>query len=241
MRLKRVLRSLLRRTGYDVLRFQPLTHPLARRKRLMEQYAIDTVLDIGANIGQYGQELRRDMRFSGNIISFEPQSAAFELLKKNAAHDPKWEVNNFALGDKNGTANINIAGNSHSSSLLGMLSSHIDSAPSSSYIGSETTDVKTLDSIIDNYCSVRNNVYLKVDTQGFEHKVIEGAEKSLERIRMIQLEMSLIPLYDGQVLFDDLHGLLTGKGFKLVSLEQGFVDQRSGHLLQVDGIYHRMI
>lgn len=98
-----------------------------------------------------------------------------------------------------------------------------------------------LDSVIDSYCSVQNNVYLKIDTQGFEHKVIKGAEKSLDRICMIQLEMSLIPLYDGQVLFDDLHSLLTGKGYRLVSLEHGFADKESGHLLQVDGIYHRMI
>lgn len=241
MRLKRTFRSLLRKAGYDVLRFEPASHVLARRKRLLEQYSIDIVLDVGANMGQYAGELRRDLGFSGNIISFEPQSQAFEVLKKHAARDPRWEVNNFALGDEDGTADIHIAGNSFSSSFLDMLSSHIDSAPDSSYVGSETTCVKTLDSVIDSCCSFENNIYLKIDTQGFEHKVIKGAEKSLERICMIQLEMSLVPLYDGQVLFDGLHSLLTEKGYRLVSLEHGFADKESGHLLQVDGIYRRMM
>ncbi|PTR09397.1 FkbM family methyltransferase [Nitrosospira sp. Nsp5] len=239
MGLRQELRSLLRKVGYDVSRFDPASHSLARRKKLLETYAIDTVLDVGANIGQFARELRRDLEFSGKIISFEPQSSAFETLKKNAVRDSRWEVNNFALGDEDGTADINIAGNSYSSSLFNMLPSHLKSAPSSGYIGRETICIKTLDSVIDSYCSLKNNIYLKIDTQGFEHKVIKGADKSLDRICMIQLEMSLVPLYQGQILFNDLNSLLTEKGYKLVSIEHGFSDRDSGHLLQVDGVYHR--
>jgi hypothetical protein len=83
-------------------------------------------------------------------------------------------------------------------------------------------------------------VYLKIDTQGFESKVIAGAEQVLSRIDTIQLEMSLVPLYEGELLFDEMCRLMMNKGYSLVSAEAGFSDETSGQLLQMDGIFHRM-
>jgi hypothetical protein len=120
-----------------------------------------------------------------------------------------------------------------------MLPSHIKSAPESKYIGRELVEVKTLDSMINNLCSPEDNVFLKIDTQGFESKVIKGAENALFRIDTIQLEMSLIPLYEGELIFSDIHRLLSEKGYTMVSIEPVFIDNNSGQLLQVDGIYHR--
>lgn len=86
---------------------------------------------------------------------------------------------------------------------------------------------------------MEDNVYLKIDTQGFESRVIKGAERSLLQISTIQLEMSLIPLYQDELLFSDLHSILSKKGYSMVSIEQGIVDKNSGQLLQVDAVYHR--
>ena len=225
--------------GYDISRFDPKSHALARRRKLLESYAIDTVLDVGANIGQFAIQMRKDLGFSGKIISFEPLSSAFELLKLNAAGDPKWRVMHCALGDAESESEINVAGNSYSSSFLDMLPFHIKSAPRSQYIGRETVEIKTLDSMMDDLCSMGANIYLKIDTQGYESKVINGAERSLAHINTVQLEMSLIPLYQDASLFIDMHKLLSQKGYTLVSIEPGFCDKNTGQLLQVDGIYHR--
>ena len=106
-------------------------------------------------------------------------------------------------------------------------------------MGRELTEIRTLDSMIGEICSIEDNIYLKIDTQGFESKVLKGAEHSLAQIGTIQLEMSLVPLYQDELLFGDLNSLLNGKGYALVSIEPGFCDKNTGQLFQVDGIYHR--
>jgi FkbM family methyltransferase len=203
-------------------------------------YNIDTVLDIGANFGGFAQLLRKDLGYAHRIISFEPLSSAFELLKANAKRDPNWEVLNLALGDTEEKREINIAGRSSSSSLLDMLPSHLKAAPESKYIGREIVEVRRLDSIFGNLCKPTNRVYMKIDTQGFESKVLKGAENSLMQIDTVQMEMSLVPLYEGEILFNEMCMLMTEKGYSLVAIEAGLSNQNTGQLLQVDGIFHRL-
>jgi len=152
MGLKHQLRTLLLKTGYDVTRFQPTDHPIARRKRFFDIYAIDTVLDVGANTGQFVSELRNNLGYGGNIFSFEPLSAAYKTLETRARNDPRWQTFHHALGDKDEAREINVAANSESSSLLAMLPSHLKSAPQSEYIGRETIRIRTLDGVFPALC-----------------------------------------------------------------------------------------
>lgn len=239
MSIRHEFRKLLWKFGYEMFRSTPMTHPLLRRKLLMQSYNIDTVLDVGANTGQFSQELRNDLGYTKRIYSFEPLGSAFELLKKNSEGDINWDVFNIALGDKEDTQEINIAGNSCSSSLLDMLPSHLKLAPDSRYIGRETIEVKTVDAIFDDLCKSTNSVYMKIDTQGYESAVLRGAEKSLMQINTIQMEMSLLPLYGGELLFDEMCALMSEKGYSLVGIETGCCDPDSGQLFQIDGIFHR--
>lgn len=238
MSIKNNLRRILRKVGFDICHFTPSQHPIARRKKIIEYNEIDTVIDIGANAGQFAQLLRGDIGYTNRILSFEPQSSAFELLKVNAEGDLRWQVFNYALGDTEEKREINIADNSYSSSFLDMLPFHSQSAPESKYNGRELVDIKTLDSLFDGLCKPTNNVYMKIDTQGFESKVLKGAEKSLAQIGTVQIEMSLVPLYEGEMLFNDMCILMAEKGYGLVGIENVFSDQVTGRLLQVDGIFH---
>ena len=85
-----------------------------------------------------------------------------------------------------------------------------------------------------------NRVYMKIDTQGFESKVLKGAGNSLMRIDTVQMEMSLVPLYEGEMLFNEMCMFMTEKGYSLIAIESGFSDQNTGQVLQVDGIFHRL-
>ena len=239
MGIRQGIRATLRRFGYDVVRWPTLPEPLARRRRLIESCAIDRVLDVGANTGQYAEELRTALGYSRPIVSFEPMRAAFHALEAKARADPCWQAFNVALGAENGTRTINVAANSWSSSLLPMLPAHASAAPESRYVGAEEIAIRTLDSLFDRLCRPGERVLLKIDTQGFEHEVLAGADQSLARIDAVQIEMSLVPLYAGQALFPDLKTLLERRGFALLAVEPGFADPRSGELLQVDGIFHR--
>lgn len=238
MNLLETVQHWTRRFGWDLVPFNSSQHPLPRRCRLIESCGVDMVLDIGANAGQFGRELRGS-GYRGRIVSFEPLTEAFQRLQAAARGDQAWRVINLALGDSPGIQKIHVAANSESSSLLRMLPLHLDAAPYSRYTGEESVQVETLDAKFDDVCAGARRIYMKVDTQGYESQVLRGAERSLELIDTIQIEMSLAPLYAGQMLFDDLYAELTGRGFGLVGLENNFGDPRTGHLLQVDGIFHR--
>jgi FkbM family methyltransferase len=240
MRLAHELRKVLWKAGVDISPFNPSMNPLARRKKLMETYGINVVFDVGANTGQFAQQTRNDMGYNGKIFSFEPVLSAYEILKRHAAKDPGWKVFNWALGEAESFREINISGNSQSSSFLNMLPGQIKASPESAYVTKQMIEIRTLDSLFYRLCSKEDDVYLKIDTQGYESKVLKGAENSLGLIGTIQLEMSLEMLYEGEMMFADMHDFLSGKGYSLVSIEPGFSDPHTGRLLEIDGIYHRL-
>lgn len=236
--IQRIVKRFLRRNGLDLVRYSPASHPLARRARLISTYKINVVLDVGANIGQYGSQLR-ELGYRGRLISFEPLTVAYAELEKVAQVDPAWKTMNVALGNAEGSFVLNISGNSQSSSLCGILKEHEDTAPDSKVIGREMVTVKTLDSLFDTLCSINDQILLKIDTQGFEKHVLEGADRALAYIRTLQIEMSLVPLYRDEILLPQMVEWLARKGFQLVALEPGFSNASTGQLLQVDGLFRR--
>jgi FkbM family methyltransferase len=204
MRIRKFFQKALRFSGYDIVEYHPSHHPLARRKWLLDVYGVNLVLDVGANTGQFSEKLREN-GYRGKIISFEPLPDAFGLINAKAMNDRwEWEVHNFALGSREERATIHVAGNSYSSSILPMLPSHEQSAPGSSYVCDVEIDVKTLDSVFLPEWRASRDVFLKIDTQGFEKQVLDGAAESLPFIDTIQIEMSMIPLYDGAILFEEI-------------------------------------
>lgn len=199
---------------------------------------VDMVLDVGASIGHYGRWIR-EAGYEGRICSFEPMSAEFSRLQKATAEDPLWDCRQLALGSEPGTAEINVAGNSQSSSLLPMLARHQQAAPSSVYIGTEQVEVSTVDTIWDEVVGDARRPFLKLDVQGYELEVLRGAARSLPRLHGIQAELSLVPLYEGGPLWLEMIQFMLDRGFRVAGLEAGYADPQSGEMLQADGIFLR--
>lgn len=239
MTIKHELRLLLRKAGIDLSRYNAAQSPDALMQVRLRANRIDTVLDVGANDGGYGQGLQ-DAGFKGDILSFEPQDHAHARLVQRAARHARWAVApRMALGAASGTVQINIAGNSASSSILPMLARHEQSAPQSRYVGKQTVPLCRLDEVQHPAIAKAQAIHLKIDTQGYEMPVLQGATALLPRVRGLQLEMSLVPLYGGQVLFKELFDWVTGQGFNLQGVIPGFGDQATGRMLQMDGIFFR--
>ena len=236
MKLINVIRKLINPIGLDLKIYPELD--LRRRKKLLNHHHITKILDVGANSGQYAQQIQ-SLGFKGSIFSFEPVRATFLNLEKKAIKHHKWNAFNYGLGNKNEELEINLSENTFSCSLLNILPSHVVSAPESKVIGKETVIIKTLDSIFNDLAQEDDIILLKIDVQGFERKVLEGAEKSLEKIHGIQIEMSIEELYEKEMLYLDMVQFLSSKGYVLNSLENGFYDENSGKLLQVDGLFFR--
>jgi FkbM family methyltransferase len=202
-------------------------------------HRIDTIIDVGANDGGYGNLLRRG-GYDGSILSFEPLDQEHARLKSSARGDDRWFVApRMAHGSENGEVEIHVAGNSASSSILPMNRSHEDGAPESRYVGAQRVPLRRLDEIQHAAIDRSTHLFLKVDTQGFEMSVLAGAEMLMHRLSGVQLEHSLTELYDGQILSVEMIQWLREHGFCLWNVIPGFVDPSTGRPLQFDGIFFR--
>lgn len=188
-------------------------------KSIIERYSIDLVIDVGANKGQFARGLRP--YFGGEIISFEPVSQVFKTLESAAATDPKWQVCNVALGSSAGERQIHVTSQSDFSSFLAANKYGAERfGDRTSPVRKETISVRRLDAIlgdiIHDYRS--RNIFLKMDTQGFDSEVFLGAEGILDHVWAIQSEVSLIPIYEGMVHWTESISLYERHGFAIAGM-----------------------
>ena len=237
--LNSVVKRTMRRLGFDLRRYRSATSEAAQFMGMLSAHGINLVFDVGANTGQFGKFLR-DNGYGGRIVSFEPLSKAREQLLEASQKDSLWEVApRAAIGSEDGEIEIHVAANSASSSVLNMLEAHASAAPQSRYIGSERVPLRRLDSIALDYLTSDSVTFLKLDTQGYEDRVLLGAPELIGKTVGLQLEMSMVSLYEGQLLFGDMVNKLKANGFEIWAIWQSFIDSRNGRLLQADVTFFR--
>ncbi len=228
------MQSLFHRFGLHLGRHR---YTLAGAREALLGAGVDLVIDVGAHEGEYGSELRT-AGYRGEILSFEPVSDYFERLLAAAAGDDSWNCLNRAGGARTETATINVSANDgHSSSLLGMTSAHEQAAPGSHFERTQTIEVTTVDEALGDRAGRPRAAYLKADTQGYEHEVLAGAGETLPSCVAVELELSLTPIYENQLLLGEMIELMRSKGFRPTHLEPEFVDPGSGELLCVNGLF----
>jgi FkbM family methyltransferase len=234
------MKKLFNLFGLHICKLNVTSSAIYQIVKALETHNINVVFDIGANTGQFASGLR-DYGYTGKIISFEPLSQAHKLLVKNASKDINWFVHQqVAVGAEVADCiSINVAGNSVSSSILPMLETHINAAPESQYIHTEQVPIITLDSILDIYTNLSDNFFIKIDTQGYEWAVLDGAPQALKQSKGILMELSLVPLYEGQRLWLDCIERLKNINLQVYSLQSGFTELRTGKTLQVDGLFFK--
>jgi FkbM family methyltransferase len=235
--LDEMAKSLFRKSGYTIYRNSSPHSHLERRRKILRHYDIRLLLDVGANVGQYAQSMRRS-GYQHDIVSFEPMATPFLELEKNCSMDSRWSCYHYGLGDTEESLSINISENSVSSSILPMQQKHLENAPKSKFVATETIAVKRLDDLEEwGRWESKGPTWLKIDVQGFEDRVLRGGQKRIPTISVIQLELSLSSLYDGQLTMLPMMALLADYGFDPIAFEPGFTDKRTGESLQVDGIF----
>ncbi|MGQ0464247.1 MAG: FkbM family methyltransferase [Sporichthyaceae bacterium] len=237
MRATKAIRPVVRRLGLDLTRYPENNHTY-RFARLLQTHRIATVLDVGANVGQFASGLR-EFGYRGEIHSFEPMAAEFAELARRAAGDSAWFAHRLGLGDVAGEAEVNVSANSVSSSMLPMCDEHLLNAPQSAYTGTETIPVDTLDALLERgVFDTRGRAVLKVDTQGFERQVLAGGPQTIEWVQGIHIEASCVPLYEGQMLLPEVVAFFERLGMVVEGVELGFTST-DGRMLQMDLIAFR--
>ncbi len=180
----------------------------------LQSNGIDLVVDVGANVGQT-HDLLRLYGYHGDVLSIEPVASAHATLVRRSASDDRWLVApRMAIGAERGRATIHVARASDLSSLRAATDTLRETYPGSEAIRAEEVDVLPLDEVLAPYLDRYSSVFVKVDTQGFEDAVLAGSRASLDRIRGIQLELSLVPLYRGEPSYLPIMSQLREHGFE---------------------------
>ena len=188
------------------------------RQRLFKQFGIDLTIDVGANVGQFAEGLRNI--YAGEILSFEPVKSTYDVLLHNSRNDDRWSVFNVGLGQKAEEVQINISSDSVFSSFRESTENCKSLfGESSSVIQKEMVKVKRLDDFLVNELDRSEcKIFLKMDTQGFDDEVFSGSSGLLDRIQILQSEVSVVPLYEGAPDWHEALKVYEHYGFTVAAL-----------------------
>jgi len=236
MNIHLILKQLFRTVGLEVKLYNHLNGEVPLLIKLIKDFNIKTVIDTGANTGQYASQLLRT-GFKGTIYSFEPISKPFQILKKHAEGNSHWHPIQSAIGSKDDESFINVSENIVSSSIYEVNDNSLSAEPSTRTVRKEKIKVITLDSFFGKGNLLERDILLKLDVQGFELEALRGGIKALKEIRIIQAELSFVPLYKEAPLFLEVVSFLESQGFEIFTIFPGFRDATTGRLLQADGLF----
>lgn len=209
----------------------------ARRVAILRHLGVSHFLDIGANEGQYAEVLRR-WGYTGEIVSVEPVSAPFTVLTRLAHGDTGWRCVKAAVGREPGELTLNVSENSLFSSALPVTDTTVAADPRAAYVSQETVRAVTLDDLL-NDLSPNTTVGVKIDVQGLEDAVLDGGPETLRQARFVELELSFVPIYEGEAALLPLVERMYGAGFRLGLVENVLPERGSGIALQMNGVFVR--
>ena len=195
-----------------------------------------TVIDAGANKGQFALAVRSSQP-KAIIVAFEPLSQPAATFRRLFAGAEGVIFHNVALGAISGVGTINVSGRPDSSSLLpiGELQDRV--FPGTEAVGKESIQIERLDDFAGRG-AWREPVLLKIDVQGFELTLLQGAERSLPKIDAVYVELSFVEFYEGQALAWEVIDWLRQRGLNLTGVYNMAYDQ-SGRAIQADFSFER--
>ncbi len=224
--IKQVVKALLKKSGYEIYPSQYIKYLEKQSfayhlQQLFQKLDIHCVLDVGANTGRYRDFLRQAVGYEGLIISFEPVKKNVDILTQKASKDKNWLIYDFALGSQETSQEINVMKADVFSSFLNPDHSIVDQFQQENRLDyQEIVAIKTLDSVMNllkKQHSIKN-VYLKMDTQGYDLEVINGAGESIPDILALQTEVSMRKIYEEMPTFLDMYQTLIDEGFEITGM-----------------------
>jgi len=233
--VKAITKQILWKLGCQVIPNQPIEEVAfsVRLKNLLSHHAINCVLDIGANRGQYARFLRNECGYEGLIVSYEPIGEVFAELEKAAAEDPMWLVRNVALGSENGQAPLNVMQSDVFSSFL---------EPSADMVEHWVDANKTVNKEVVQVCRLDTEdlpsgaiIHLKIDTQGYDLEVLKGADVLMDAVQSAQAELAFRTVYEDAPQWVETISAFTAKGLKFAGSYGISYDKMA--LISADGLF----
>jgi FkbM family methyltransferase len=212
--IEAVRRQMRRRLKLDIISASNTTTLRHHLEQALRIYRIDTVLDVGANEGQFAGQMR-ELGFAGTIHSFEPIRKTFARLQEKASGDDAWHCHHLALGRQPGRLTMNVSEFSSFNSMLASNDFGVGRFHDQRVVGQEDVAVSTLDAFVAQQVPAGARIFLKMDTQGFDLEVFAGGAQSLGRMFVLLSELSLMPIYDGMPRYPEALAAYEAKGFSV--------------------------
>lgn len=222
---KRLLRALLR---HQVLAGAEHRYVLSDELR--------TVVDIGANRGQFALATRR-WAPKARIVSFEPLNIPAAIFRRVFAGDDRVVLHQVAIGPKSMMQTMHVSARDDSSSLLPISSLQTTVFPGTEEVAVVEVHVAPLDEFI-SAADLQSPAMLKLDVQGFEFDALRGCESLLKHFDWVYCECSFVELYSGQKLAWEIIDWLSVRGFCLIGMFNPAYDHR-GQAVQADFLFSR--
>jgi FkbM family methyltransferase len=233
--IARPIRKILNSFGYEIIK-KTDAFTGSKSGNWLEKLNIATIIDIGANEGQFIKAISQTIP-GRKIIAFEPIKACYDKLLTNTSH-LSVTAYNCGLSNESGTAEINISENFVSSSILPIEQLTTTLYPDSKYVNKQTIELRRLDDVMKDH-KLAPNVLLKIDVQGYEEQVLAGSLDTLSKVSAVIIEFSYQPLYAGQWLFEETYDFFTAQGFSFAGLADQANSKETGIPIYGDAIFIR--
>jgi FkbM family methyltransferase len=195
-----------------------------------------TLIDVGASKGDFTESMCRFCGVSKALL-IEVQPKRCEELRQRFSQ-PTFQILCAAAGSKEDRMEIDILAWDYSTSLLKINRTDRNAFGTNDYSVRERiqTSVRPLDIVSSELGFMDEIDLLKLDVQGAEGMVLEGARETLQRVRAVWTEVSFRPLYENSIIFPVMYDLLRGCGFRLAALDDAYRGS-DGELLQADALF----
>jgi FkbM family methyltransferase len=196
-----------------------------------------SVIDVGANVGQFAVAALR-LLHPQCLHAFEPLPDAVSALKRHLDGERGVTIHPVALGAAPGELPFHLNAHSHSSSLLQLTEAHRSAFPGARDVADVGVHVRTLDDELSS-ADLPTPILLKVDAQGYERWVLDGAAATLGRTEWVLLELSFRQMYEGEPGFLDMVTYMGSRRFRFVRPIGWLADPATGEILQCDALFVR--
>ncbi|NNJ26226.1 hypothetical protein LzC2_23070 [Planctomycetes bacterium LzC2] len=236
----------MRMCGVEIRRTRAESYWRAERERrrraknwsFLRTLSPGTILDIGANEGQFA-ELVRPLVPDACIISFEPLSGCAAVLEAKRDCLEPFHLVRAALGEVAGEVEMNRNEFTPSSSLLEMEPLHVAELPDTANSVAERVSVRRLDDVATEL-QISRPLVIKIDVQGYEARVLIGGPRTVRSAAVVVAEVSAYPLYRGEATFEELYDLMKSYGFAYRGNVDRWLSPRDGRILQFDAMFENL-
>ena len=192
---------------------------------------------IGAFAGEYTRKFDRVLRVA-TIYAIEPQPDRAAALASLPLEHARLVVLNHALWDAAGEMSFRLNAHASSASLLPVHPLQTESFPFVQETALITVPTARLDDLVPDE-ALRAPVLIKIDAQGAEDRIIAGGARTFGSAAVVLIEMSYVPMYEGQPLFHAVHTLLSNLGFMFSGIKNQVTHPSTGRPLFAHCIYTR--